>query len=102
MYFEVLVQCTSNGDLSYGHHYIVESEDLKEASRKASAFISAYYVDESKGTILVDHDNVAYKFSDGEIVELREINETTPEEFLKNRTGRLFLIGSKTDMIEAK
>ena len=92
MYFEVLVQCTSNGDLSYGHHYIVEADDQKEAVTKANGFISTYYVDEAKGTILVDHDNLAYKFSDGEIVELKEISETTPEEFLKNRIGQMFLI----------
>ena len=92
MYFEVLVQCTLNGGLSYGHHYIVEADDQKEAVTKASGFISTYYLDGTKGSILVDHDNIAYKFSDGEIVELKEISETTPEEFLKNRIGQMFLI----------
>jgi len=88
MYFEVLIKCDH-----YEHYHIIEAEDQVEAIRKANAFMSVYYVDEAKGALLVDHDNIAYRFSDGEIVELAEINETTPEKFLKTRTGRLFLIG---------
>ena len=92
MYFEALIKCNYGDKNSYMHYYIVEAESQKEAIRKANAFISVYYVDSAKGTLLVDHDNIAYKFSDGEVVELIEVNETTPEKFLKNRTGRLFLI----------
>ena len=92
MYFEILIKCDCGGESSYTHYYIIEAENQEEATRKANAFISVYYVDSAKGTLLVDHDNIAYKFSDGEIVELIEVNETTPEEFLKNRTGRLFLL----------
>ena len=92
MYFEVLVKCTHGEDISYSHHYLAEAENQEEAIEKASSFMSTYFVGDDTGTLLVDHDNIAYKFSDGEIVELSEINKTTPEEFLKNRTGGLFLI----------
>ena len=92
MYFEVLIKCDYGGENPYAHYYIIEADDQEEAIRKANAFISVYYVDEAKGTLLVDHGNIAYKFSGDEIVELAEINETTAEKFLKNRTGRLFLI----------
>ena len=88
MYFEVLVKCHH-----YSYYHITEAKDIVEATNKASNFISTYYIGEDKGTPLVDHDNIAYQFSDDEIVELLEINETTPEEFLKNRTNKLFLIG---------
>lgn len=93
MYFEVLIKCDYGGENPYIHYYIVEAKDQKEAVSKASNFISTYYVSEDKGTLLVDHDNIAYRFADDEIVELIEINETMPEEFLKNKIGRLFLIG---------
>lgn len=95
MYFEALIKCVWDEKTSYEHYYIIEAENQAEAIRKTNAFISVYYVDEAKGTLLVDHDNIAYKFSDGETVELIKINETTPEKFLKSRIGRLFLIGSE-------
>jgi hypothetical protein len=94
MYFEVLIKCIHGAASAYyQHYYIVKAEDQKDAIIKASDFISTYYVNEDKGTLLVDHDDIAYRFSDGEIVELAEISETTPEEFLENRIGKLFLIG---------
>lgn len=96
MYFEVLIKCTRDKETSYKHYYIVKAEDQKNAIIKASDFMSTYYVGEDKGTLLVDHDDIAYRFSDGEIVELIKVNGTTPEEFLKNRTARLFLIGAET------
>jgi hypothetical protein len=94
MYFEILIKCMHGAaETPYLHYYIVKAEDQKDAIIKASDFISTYYVNEDKGVLLVDHDDIAYRFSDGEIVELVEINETTPEEFLENRIGKLFLIG---------
>lgn len=94
MYFEILIKCTHGAAKTpYLHYYIVKAEDQKDAIIKASDFISTYYINEDKGALLVDHDDIAYRFSDGEIVELAEINETTSEEFLENRIGKLFLIG---------
>ena len=92
MYFEVLVGCNNGEKDPYTHYYAVEAKDIVEATRKASNFISTYYIGEDKGTLLLDHTNIAYRFSDNEIVELYEINETTPEAFLKDRAGKLFLI----------
>ena len=93
MHFEVLIKCDYGEETAYSHYYIVEAKNQVEAITKAKDFISDYFVDEDRGDLLADHDNIAYRFSDGEIVELIEINETTPEKFLKTRTGRLFLIG---------
>lgn len=92
MFFEVLIKCSHDDETFYDHYYISEAESIEEATKKASDFISAYYVDDDKGALLIDHDNIAYKFSDDEVVEILQINETTPEEFLRNRTGKIFLI----------
>lgn len=92
MYFEALIKCIWDEETSYNHYYIVKAEDQKEAIIKTSDFISTYYIDEAKGTLLVDHDNIAYKFSDGEIVELIGIKETTAEKFLEDCVGDMFLI----------
>jgi hypothetical protein len=92
MFFEVLVKCSVDDDTLYDHYYISEAENIEEVTKRASDFISTYYADDGKGTLLVDHDNIAYRFYDGELVEILQINETTPEEFLKNRTGKMFWI----------
>jgi len=93
MYFEVLIKCIRNDETSYEHYYIIKAEDYKDAIIKAGDFISTYFIDEEVGTLLIDHDNVAYRFSDDETVEILSIKETTAEEFLENRIGKLFLIG---------
>lgn len=92
MFFQVLIKNSYDDEIFYDYNYILEAEDIKEATKRASDFISTFYIDGDKGILLVDHDNIAYKFSDGEVVELLEVNETTPEEFLKNKTGGIFLI----------
>lgn len=93
MYFEVLIKCTYDEKSSYEHYYIVEAKDQNKAIEKTSKFISTYFVYKNNdGTLLVDHDNIAYRFSDNEIVELISIKETTAEEFLKDRTGKMFLV----------
>jgi hypothetical protein len=91
MFFEILIKCNHDEDTFYDHYYISEAENIEEVTKRASDFISNYYGDD-KGTLLVDHDNIAYRFSEGEVVEILQINETTPEEFLRNRTGKMFLI----------
>jgi hypothetical protein len=92
MYFEALIKCTWNEETSHEHCYIVKAEDQSGAMKKVSKFISTYFVNEEAGTLLIDHDNVAYRFSDDEIVELIGIAETTPEKFLEDWVGELFLI----------
>lgn len=92
MFFEILIKCNADDNAFYDHYYISEAENVEEAIKMATEFMSTYYLDDDKGTLLVDHDNIAYKFSEGEVVELISIDETTPERFLKNRTGGIFLI----------
>lgn len=92
MYFEVLIKCARDEETSYEHYYIVKAEDQNDAVKKTSKFISTYFINEEAGTLLIDHDNVAYRFSDGEIVELIGIAETTPEKFLEDWVGEMFLI----------
>lgn len=92
MFFEVLIKCKPSDDSSYDHYYISEVENVEEVTKRASDFMSTYYLDDEKGTLLVDQNNIAYRFSEGEVVELLSISETTPEEFLKNRTGGIFLM----------
>ena len=95
MYFEALIKCSYDDELSYDHYYIVEADDQNESMEKVSKFISTYFVNEEIGTLLVDHDNIAYKFSDGEIVELIRVTRTTAEQFLEDRIGKLFLIAEE-------
>ena len=92
MYFEVLIKCAWDKELSYKYYYIVKSEDQDKAIKKVSKFISTYFINDTVGTLLVDHDNIAYEFSDGEIVELVSIQETTAEKFLEEQVSDLFLI----------
>lgn len=92
MYFEALIKCIWDEETSHEHCYIVKAEDQKDAIIKTSDFISTYYINEEAGTLLIDHDNIAYKFSDDEIVELIGIKETTAEKFLEDCVGDMFLI----------
>lgn len=96
-FYEILIEYlrpkTGNAeedkDSSYCHFFITEAENKKKAIIKTKKFVSHYFKNEDPG---IKINTFAYKYSDGEIIKIKSIDETTTESFLKKRTGDMFWI----------
>jgi hypothetical protein len=93
MYFEVLIR-TSYEYHKHDSYFIVKAENIEEAREKARKFASTYFLD-LEGSLIVDNQNIAYEFLDGEVVEIIHILETTAEKFLEERIGGIYVIKEK-------
>lgn len=96
-FYEVLIEylrpktrnAKEDKDSNYCYFFITEAENRTKAIIKAEKFISHYFKNENSG---IKIDMLTYKYSDGEIIKIKSIKETTPEAFLKERIGDMFWI----------